>query len=107
VLRRGEGVAYPSTQAEFTGTLLSTGPRHVTRDIYVLHVEPGADRKAEAHIPGTVEHLIVCGGRMRSGPAHEPVELGPGDYASFPGDVEHAYEALEPGSWAILVMEHR
>ncbi|WP_027343429.1 helix-turn-helix domain-containing protein [Hamadaea tsunoensis] len=107
VLRRGEGVAYPSTQADFTGTLLSTGPRHVTRDIYVLRVEPGADRKAEAHIPGTVEHLIVCAGRFRSGPADEPVELGPGDYASFPGDIDHSYEALEPGSWAVLVMEHR
>jgi len=35
------------------------------------------------------------------------VELGPGDYARFPGDRPHSYEALEPGSSAVLVMEHR
>jgi quercetin dioxygenase-like cupin family protein len=43
---------------------------------------------------------------MRVGPAGGPVELGPGDYATFPGDAPHDYEALEPGSWAVLVMEH-
>jgi transcriptional regulator with XRE-family HTH domain len=107
VVRRGEGVAYPSSQADFTGTLLSSGPRHVTRDIYVLHVEPGAERHADAHIPGTVEHLVLCAGRMRTGPASNPVELAAGDYASFPGDADHTYEALEPGTWAVLVMEHR
>jgi len=107
VVRRGEGVAYPSSQADFTGTLLSSGPRHVTRDIYVLRVEPGAERHADAHIPGTVEHMVVCAGRLRTGPANSLVDLGPGDYASFPGDAAHGYEALEPGTWAVLVMEHR
>ena len=31
---------------------------------------------------------------------------GPGDYVSFRGDVAHSYEALEPGTWCVLVMEH-
>jgi quercetin dioxygenase-like cupin family protein len=44
---------------------------------------------------------------MRTGPADAPVELGPGDYATFRGDVPHLYEALEPGTWAVLVMEHQ
>jgi hypothetical protein len=26
---------------------------------------------------------------------------------AFPGDVPHHYEALEAGTWAVLVMEHR
>jgi hypothetical protein len=34
------------------------------------------------------------------------VELGPGDYARFPGDRAHVYEALAPGSAALLVMEY-
>lgn len=39
-------------------------------------------------------------------PEQAPVELGPGDYATFPGDVPHRYEALAPGTFAVLVMEH-
>jgi quercetin dioxygenase-like cupin family protein len=44
---------------------------------------------------------------LKAGPADEAVELGPGDYVTFPGDIPHHYEALEPGTWAVLVMEHR
>jgi quercetin dioxygenase-like cupin family protein len=51
--------------------------------------------------------VVVAAGRMQAGPADEPVELGPGDYIAFPGDVAHQYAALEPGTWAVLVMEHR
>jgi transcriptional regulator with XRE-family HTH domain len=107
VIRRGEGVAIPSSQAEFTGTLLSAGSVHVERDLYVIHVEPGSARYADAHIPGSVEHVVVGAGRLRAGPAEATIELAAGDYASFAGDISHAYEALEPGTWAVLVMEHR
>jgi hypothetical protein len=34
------------------------------------------------------------------------VELAAGDYVRFPGDGEHVYEALVPGSAALLVMEY-
>jgi quercetin dioxygenase-like cupin family protein len=34
------------------------------------------------------------------------MELGPGDYLSYPGDITHVYQALEPGTVAVLVMEH-
>jgi transcriptional regulator with XRE-family HTH domain len=107
VVRRGEGVAIPSFQAEFTGTLLSAGAPQVERDIYVLRVEPGSPRHADAHIPGSFEHLVVADGKLRAGPAGALVELEPGDYAAFPGDVPHTYEALTKGTWAVLVMEHR
>jgi quercetin dioxygenase-like cupin family protein len=53
-----------------------------------------------------VEHVIVMSGGLRTGPLDGLVELRPGDYASFPGDVPHLYEALEPDSRAALVMEH-
>jgi transcriptional regulator with XRE-family HTH domain len=107
VVRAGEGPAVSSEQAHFIGTLLASSPASARRDIYTIRLEPGAPRKAEAHIPGTVEHMTVAAGRIRTGPAEEPIELGPGDYARFPGDVAHVYEALEPGAWAVLVMEHR
>jgi transcriptional regulator with XRE-family HTH domain len=107
VVRSGEGPKVRSDHADFAGTLLSSGSAHARRDVYVIELEPGAARHAEAHIPGSVEHLVCAAGRIRTGPADAPVELGPGDYAAFPGDIPHVYEALEPASWGVLVMEHR
>lgn len=106
VIRAGEGPRIRSDQADFIGTLVAAGSRHARRDIYVIELGPGSVRKAEAHTPGSVEHLVVAAGRLRAGPADAPVELGPGDYAAFAGDAPHHYEALEPDSWAVLVMEH-
>jgi transcriptional regulator with XRE-family HTH domain len=107
VIRAGQGLRVPSEHSLFTGTLLAAGSPHGRRDVYVIELEPGPARAADPHIPGTVEHLIVAQGRMRTGPADAPVELGPGDYAALPGDVAHTYQALEPNTWAVLVMEHR
>jgi transcriptional regulator with XRE-family HTH domain len=107
VVRAGEGPRIPSEQADFTGTLLAAGSPHARRDVYVITIEPGVDRQADAHIPGTVEHLVVAAGRVRTGPVGQMVELGPGDYAAFAGDTPHVYQALEPGTWGVLVMEHR
>ncbi|WP_034270690.1 helix-turn-helix domain-containing protein [Haloechinothrix halophila] len=106
VVRAGEGPAVTSEQAHFIGTLLASCPPHARRDIYTITMEPGAPRKADPHNPGTVEHLIVGAGRMRTGPIEDAVELDAGDYTAFPGDVPHVYEALEPGTWFLLVMEH-
>ncbi|MGQ0576397.1 MAG: helix-turn-helix domain-containing protein [Pseudonocardia sp.] len=107
VIRAGEGPAIPSDHARFTGSLLAACPPGARRDLHVITGEPGPPRTAHAHIAGTVEHLIVTTGRWRAGPAPAPVELGPGDYACFPGDQAHLYEALEPGCAAALVMEYR
>jgi quercetin dioxygenase-like cupin family protein len=107
VLRKGEGTRLESEHAAFTGTLLAAGSPHARRDVYVIELEPGSSgRHADAHTPGTVEHLIVAAGRIRTGPDDAAVELGPGDYVAFAGDVPHVYEALEPGTWCLLVMEH-
>ncbi|MBV9845832.1 MAG: helix-turn-helix transcriptional regulator [Kutzneria sp.] len=106
VVRAGHGPILRSEQAHFTGSLLASCPPGARRDIYVIDVEPGVPRHADPHIPGTVEHMIVSTGRIRSGPIDNPVELGPGDYARFPGDVAHLYQALEPNTAAVLVMEH-
>jgi len=107
VVRAGEGPRLRADRADFTAGLLTAGPAGTRRDLYIMELEPGDSREAEAHLPGSVEHLVVAAGRLKAGPADEPVELGPGDYIAFPGDVAHHYEALEPGTWAVLVMEHR
>jgi len=106
IVRAGEGPRIMSAHAAFAGTLLAAGTPHARRDLYIIDQEPGSVRHADAHIPGSVEHLIVAAGRMRVGPVGSPIELGTGDYATFRGDAPHSYEALEPGTWGVLVMEH-
>ncbi|MFE9443309.1 helix-turn-helix domain-containing protein [Streptomyces sp. NPDC006602] len=106
VIRAGEGPAVASEQANFVATLLSASPPGARRDIYHLRAEPGAARASEPHIPGTVEHLVVSTGRVKAGPRGEEVELGPGDYMAYRGDVPHSYEAFAAGTTFVLVMQH-
>jgi quercetin dioxygenase-like cupin family protein len=53
-----------------------------------------------------VEHAVIGAGRARVGPSDEPVELGLGDYIAYPGDVPHIFDALEPGTTAVMVIEY-
>jgi transcriptional regulator with XRE-family HTH domain len=106
VIRAGEAPTLHSEHAAYTGALLSSCPPGARRDLHVITAEPGAAREAHAHIRGTTEHLVVIAGRWRVGPLGAEVEVGPGDYARFPGDRPHGYSALAPGSSAVLVMEY-
>lgn len=106
VVRAGEGLALRSDHAPFTGTLIAACPPGARRDLHVITAEPGPPREAHAHIRGTTEHMLVTAGRWRAGPVGAEVDLGPGDYARFPGDQPHSYAALEPGASAVLVMEY-
>lgn len=62
-------------------------------ELYAMSVRP-AVQLARAHAGGVFEHVLLETGRLRVGPIGEEVELGPGDFASFPADVEHVYEGL-------------
>jgi transcriptional regulator with XRE-family HTH domain len=106
VVRFGDGPYVRSEQSNYSATLLSACPPGARRDIYLITMSSDDGRHSRPHIPSTVEHLIVSTGRVLAGPADDPVELGPGDYLSYPGDITHVYQALEPGTVAVLVMEH-
>ncbi|GAA0636549.1 hypothetical protein GCM10009535_11030 [Streptomyces thermocarboxydovorans] len=106
VIRAGEGPTVHSEQSSYLATLLSASPPGARRDIYAVTLEPGTVRDSDPHLPGTVEHLVVGAGRVKAGPAGESVELGPGDYMACRGDVPHTYEALEPGTRCVLIMQH-
>jgi quercetin dioxygenase-like cupin family protein len=45
-------------------------------------------------------------GRVLASPEGEAVELGPGDYLRYPGDVPHVFNALEPGTAGLIIWEH-
>ncbi len=106
VIRAGEGPGIASGDADYIATLLASSPPNARRDIYAIRAEPGSVRASVPHAPGVVEHLILGTGRARAGPTDAPVELGPGDYISYPGDEDHVFEALTPGTVAVLITEH-
>lgn len=106
IIRAGDGPRVPSESAHYAATLLNACPPHVRRDVYRVVAEPGTPRRSDPHAAGTVEHVILCSGRARVGRADEPVELLPGDYLAYPGDEPHTFDALEPGTTAVLVSDH-
>ncbi|WP_093260286.1 helix-turn-helix domain-containing protein [Thermostaphylospora chromogena] len=106
VIRAGEGPAVAAERADYVATLLASCPPNARRDLYFIAAEPGKPRESEPHMPGVVEHVVLCHGRALVGLTEEPVELGPGDYVAYPGDVSHVFQALEPRTRAVLVSEH-
>jgi transcriptional regulator with XRE-family HTH domain len=106
VIRAGEGPAIASERSDYVATLLASCPPHARRDLYLLSVQPGPARESDPHSPGVIEHVVVGAGRALVGVADEPVELEPGDYIAYPGDVAHVFQALEPDTRAVLVSEH-
>lgn len=106
LVRVGEGTPTKSEQADYAVVLLSDDVTGVRRDIYRVTAQPGSVRRSRAHPPGTVEHVILCSGEAMVGPATEPVHLSSGDYMTYPADVAHVFEALEPNTVAVMVMEH-
>ncbi|MFJ7619618.1 helix-turn-helix domain-containing protein [Rhodococcus erythropolis] len=106
LIRAGEGPAIASANASYIATLLAPSPPNARRDLYRIVAEPGEPRISTPHARGTTEHVVIGTGRAEVGPTAGPIELGPGDYLAYPGDEEHIFRALEPGTTAILVSEH-
>ncbi|HEX4701773.1 MAG TPA: XRE family transcriptional regulator [Pseudonocardiaceae bacterium] len=106
VVRAGEGPVFHSERANYAATMLSACPPGARRDIYVVRAGPGVPKESDPHGPGTVEHVWIGAGKALVGPAGELVELCAGDYATYPGDVPHVFEATEPGTTGMIVMEH-
>jgi transcriptional regulator with XRE-family HTH domain len=106
VIRAGAGPVIHAEQSNYAATVLASCPPHARRDIYRLVVEPGEPRISAPHMPGTVEHVVLATGRALAGPAGSEIDLGPGDYVSYPGDTTHVFQALDPGTTCVMVMEH-
>jgi transcriptional regulator with XRE-family HTH domain len=69
-------------------------------ELYAIRVH--GRREAQPHPFGVEERLHVVSGRLLAGPLAEPVELGPGDYATFSGAVPHVYDGEADGTLLIL-----
>ncbi|GAA6208388.1 XRE family transcriptional regulator [Cognatishimia sp. WU-CL00825] len=99
----GQGVA--SEMADYQTQLLDKSPPGRIRDLYRVQLRQGSTRKAEAHPNGTVEHVFVISGEVKTGPTDQTEILKPGDYYRFPADVPHAYEPLTATAVLAVVME--
>ncbi|MEC3976754.1 helix-turn-helix domain-containing protein [Amycolatopsis sp. H20-H5] len=106
VIRAGKGPTVFAEHADYACTLLSSCPPGARRDVYMIRAEPGEPRRSDPHMSGVVEHIVLSAGRARVGIRDEPVELLPGDYICYPGDVPHIFEALEPGTYGVEISEH-
>lgn len=96
-----------SAEAPYEALLLAAGAPQARSDLYLLRAEPGTPRRSLPHSAGTTEHLVIVSGRAHAGPADAPFDLRPGDYLRYAGDEPHVFEALEPGTAAVLVSEVR
>jgi transcriptional regulator with XRE-family HTH domain len=101
VVRASEGprVAGTAVRARLVARVSARGPF----ELYDLALRVGRRQRSQPHPAGVVEHVLVHAGRARVGPESAPVELGPGDYARYPADVPHVYEALEPVGATLLI----
>jgi transcriptional regulator with XRE-family HTH domain len=106
VIRAGEGAVMHAERDPYEAAMLASCPPGARRDIYRVGAEPGAGHLAHPHTAGTVEHLILGTGRVLAGPVGEAVELGPGDYLRYPSDIPHVFNALEPNTLGVIIMEH-
>lgn len=95
----------PSSNATYSAALLVSGHVGTRRDIYLITAEPGWARESQPHPSGTVEHIVLASGRAQAVCSGETVVLEPGDSLTYAGDVEHSFEALEPGTRAIFAID--
>ena len=106
LIRAGEGPRFASDRADYSATLLASSPPNARRDIYLVAADVGEPRRSDPHSPGVVEHVVLSAGRALVGPVGEAVELFPGDYVAYPGDVLHIFEAMEANTMAVMITEH-
>ena len=93
VVRRGDGSQLGADSGMVTHVLHGDGrPRRT--ELYELGFAPGTEHRTASHLPGTEEVIVCLQGRLRAGPDHEPVDLGPGDAVVFAAASAHAYIAL-------------
>lgn len=107
VIRAGAGPAVAASASDYVATLLTASPPGVRRDLYRITAEPGPAHKSAPHTRGTIEHVYLAGGRALVGPADDAVELGSGDFITYPADELHTFQALGGPAHALLVSEQR
>ena len=105
VLRSGDG---PIVESSFgmRGRLLQTDDGPHRTEVFELDLPAGARFQGPPHDPGTRELVHCIEGQISCGPDDEPLDLSPGDTASFDGTGPHFYAGGPKGGRALLVMRY-
>jgi quercetin dioxygenase-like cupin family protein/DNA-binding XRE family transcriptional regulator len=107
VRRSGHGRIVASSDNGFRSRALSPLGQPEAPEVYAITLAPGCVEEAEAHAPGTYEHLVVLRGTLVVSTGSDATTLEAGDALFFRADVEHRYE--NPGAvetTAHLVMSY-
>ena len=91
VVRAGEGDVDISGSAVRAALLRSMMVGGTLVEVVEAEIHPGLSETAVSHGVGAREHVLVRSGRAIVGPIGEEVELGPGDYATYPSDRPHRW----------------
>jgi rhodanese-related sulfurtransferase/transcriptional regulator with XRE-family HTH domain len=106
ILRAASAQRLTDADGRFSTRALVT-PGDGAFEFYELWLAAHGREQAEAHAPGTREHLIVTSGRMVLELGSERHELGRGDAIAFTADVPHAYvNPTTEECWMNLVMTY-
>jgi transcriptional regulator with XRE-family HTH domain len=84
---------------------LETIPAGAAVEAAELALAAGQRCEAPANAPGARACVYVRAGKLIAGPYERQTELAGGDYASFPADVVHVYEALREPARALLLVQ--
>jgi transcriptional regulator with XRE-family HTH domain len=82
-------------------SVAAAGPLEVAE----LDLPARAAHEAEPRPAGTRAHVFVLQGKLITGPVELSTELDAGDYASFPADVPHLYEAGRAPTRALVISQ--
>ena len=107
VRRSGHGRIVASSDNGFRSRALSPLGQPEAPEVYAITLAPGCVEEAEAHAPGTYEHLVILRGTLVVSTGSDATTLEAGDALFFRADVEHRYE--NPGTvetTAHLVMSY-
>ena len=74
-------------------------------EFYELRLRPGGRERADAHAPGTHEHLILArGSALHLTVGEQTHRLGEGDCLVFPADAAHEYHNPDPAVEAVAYL---
>ena len=105
MIRRGEAMPLPSTDADYSAALLSACPPHARRDVFLVHWSRALPASPSPIPSARSSTSSSRRGSLRLTIDGESIDLDPGDYARHAGDSVHAYEALTPDTMAVCIVE--
>jgi len=91
VLRAGKAKVLTSQDGSFKSRALFPFDTAPVVEFYELALAPASIERADAHAPGTKEHLVVADGTLAMVVAGKRHELARGDAILFDADVPHEY----------------